>query len=136
MGADLKKASFESEKATSILKSVQVTMEMVKTIDHAKFPSNVIIQYYDVIRQLMTAISTIDRFKPHGEGAHRQLVDYIKSKCPEVTQEEIEFIDRLRILRNDIEYDGFFIDKDYLGRKLVLIKNIIDKLERIVTARL
>jgi len=38
-------------------------------------------------------------------------------------------MDQLRRLRNDIDYRGEFLDKDYLNRNEKQIRNIISRLE-------
>lgn len=51
------------EKAKSMLKMVDTTLAMIKTIDKESFPSNVTKEYYDVIRELMSVIMLLDGFK-------------------------------------------------------------------------
>ena len=69
------KVTPDREKSNSILKMVETTLEMIETIDVAKFPSNIVKEYYDVIRELMTAILLLDGYKTHGEGAHKKLIE-------------------------------------------------------------
>ncbi len=131
MEEGLIKVTPNKEKARSILKMVDSTIEMVKGIDVAKFSSNVTKEYYDVIRELMSVVLLLDGYKTYGEGAHKKLVEYIQSNYKEFNEYEISLIDDLRITRNRIAYDGFFVDKDYIRRKIKDIQEVIEKLEGI-----
>ena len=132
MEEGLIKITPDKEKAQSILKMVDTTLEMIKVIDIRKFSSNVTKEYYDAIRELMGVVLLLDGYKTYGEGAHKRLVEYIESNYKEFNAYEISLIDDLRITRNKIAYDGFFVDKDYIERKINDIKKIIDKLKGII----
>ncbi len=125
----------DEEKANSMLKMAVITLKMIETIDKTKFPSNIVKEYYDVIRELMSSILLLDGYKLIGENAHKNLIDYIKSKY-DLEGHEISLLDELRIIRNKIAYDGFFVTGDYVERKEETIKDIILKLELIVNMKL
>ncbi len=120
------------EKAQSILKMVETTIEMIKYIDIDKFSSNVVKEYYDVIRELLSVILLLDGYKTYGEGAHKNLIDYVRSNYKEFDEYEINLIDELRIKRNKIAYDGFFIENDYIKRKIKDISEVIKKIKNII----
>src|SRR3972149_8446096 len=103
----------DEEKANSMLKMAVITLKMIETIDKTKFPSNIVKEYYDVIRELMSSILLLDGYKLIGENAHKNLIDYIKSKY-DLEGHEISLLDELRIIRNKIAYDGFFVTGDYV----------------------
>jgi len=126
----------DKEKAKSIMKMVEITLEMIKTIDAKKFPSNLLKEYYDVIRELMTTILLLDGFKTKGEGAHKKLIEYLEENYNQFTGYEISLMDDLRIIRNKISYNGFFITEDYLERKRKYILDIISKLKNIISRKL
>ena len=136
MEEGLIKITPNKEKAQSILKMVDTTIEMIKVIDAGKFSSNVTKEYYDVIRELLSVILLLDGYKTYGEGAHKKLIEYIQSNYKEFNEYEISLIDDLRITRNKIAYDGFFVDKDYIDRKNNDIQDIINKLKNIIKEKL
>lgn len=115
MEEGLFKVTPDKEKAKSILKMADTTIEMIKVVDIDKFSSNVTKEYYDVIRELISVVLLLDGYKTYGEGAHRRLVEYLQSNYKEFDESEISLIDDLRITRNKIAYDGFFVEKDYRG---------------------
>ena len=100
----------DREKAKSILKMVETTLEMIDTIDSTKFTSHVVKEYYEAIRELITVILLLDGYKT--------------------------LIDDLRIIRNKISYNGFFVTDDYLERKRKDILMLIDNLRVIIYKKL
>ena len=124
------------DKARSILKMVETTLKMIKGIDKSKFPSNVIKEYYEIIRELASVILLLDGYKTMGEGAHKRMIDYLKDNYNEFDSHEILLIDDLRIIRNKIAYDGFFVKENYIDRNLKNIHNIIERLKTIINNKL
>ena len=136
MNEDLIKISPDKEKANSILKMVESSLEMIKSIDPIKFPSNLIKEYYDIIRELISVILLLDGYKVIGEGAHKRLIDYLKQNYKEFSNYEISVIDDFRVTRNKIAYDGFFVKVDYVERKRKDIENIINRLKGVIRRKL
>jgi hypothetical protein len=126
----------DKTKAESIIKMARVTVEMIKTIDIEKYSSNVVKEYYDVIRELMSVILLLDGYKVYGEGAHKQLIEYIAKNCKQVSPAEIALIDDLRTTRHKISYDGFFVKPDYVKVREAGIAAVIKKLENIIVKKL
>ena len=50
--------------------------EMNET-DREKYPSNTLTDYYEVIRKLMEALTSIEGLKIRGEAAHHDIINYI-----------------------------------------------------------
>ncbi len=130
------KITSDREKAKSMLKMVETSIEMVKTIDRRKFPSNIIKEYYDIIRELISIILLMDGYKTLGEGAHKKLIEYLQANYKQCNQQEIMIIDDLRVVRNKIAYDGFFVTEDYAERRVKDVVEIIAKLKAIIKERL
>jgi len=84
----------------------------------------------------MSIILLLDGYKTYGEGAHKRQIDYLQSKNLEFTEYEISLIDELRITRNKVAYDGFFVERDYIERKIKSIQMIISKLKEIIKRKL
>ena len=126
----------DKEKAQSILKMVETTLEMVKFIDKNKFPSNVAKEYYEIIRELVSIILLLDGYKAIGEKAHKRQIEYLEANYKEFDKAEITLMDDLRITRNKIAYDGFFVKESYVDRKLTDILNVIKKLKNLINKKL
>ena len=136
MEEGLIKISPNKEKAQSILKMADTTIEMIKGIDINKFSSNVTKEYYDTIRELISIVLLLDGYKIYGEGAHKKLIEYLQSNYKEFNEYEIFLLNDLRIKRNKITYDGFFVDKDYIKKKIKDIQKIITKLQKIIKKKI
>ena len=136
MSRNLIKVTPDPERARSILSSTEITLKFINKIDASEFPSNVTKEYYDVIRELMSAVLALDGYKTFGEGAHVALIAYITSNYKEFSGEELLLIEDLRYNRNRIVYDGFSVDRDYVEDNLKLIEGIITKLKVIVKKKL
>jgi len=126
------KKSVDKEKAKSIFKMAKTNLEMIKTIDTKKYPSQAVKEYYEVIREFMSIILLLDGFRTIGENAHKNIIDYIKVNYKDFTEYEIAFADKLRIIRNEISYNGFFVQIDFIKRNDKTIHDIIKKLISIV----
>ena len=118
------------EKAKSILTMCNVTLDMIKEIN-PKYASNIIKEYYEVLRELSTIILLLDGYKSTGEGAHKNIIDYIEGKNI-LTEYEIILFNDLREKRNRIAYDGFVITESFLKRKNKDILKIIDTLKKYI----
>ena len=125
------------EKAKSIMKMSKSTLVMIKDIDRNRFPSNIIKEYYDVIRELVGVIMLLDGYKIIGESAHKDAFEYLKKNYSKhFKMQQLMFMDSLRVLRNDISYDGFFIETNYLDRTEKEIATIITILDKLVSERI
>lgn len=132
---NLIKTTPDKEKANSILKMINITLDMISNLNPNKFSSNITKEYYEIIRKLMSIIILLDGYKMYGEGSHKNLIQYIQKNYKQLTEYEILLIDELRITRNKIAYDGFFVEKEYLKNKSDEIMTIIKKLKNIISIK-
>lgn len=133
---NLIKTTPDKEKANSILKMINITLDMISNLNPNKFSSNITKEYYEIIRKLMSIIILLDGYKMYGEGSHKNLIQYIQKNYKQLTEYEILLIDELRITRNKIAYDGFFVEKEYLKNKSDEIMTIIKKLKNIISIKI
>ena len=117
----------DKEKAESLLKMAEITLERLKETDRIKYPSNTLVDYYDAIHKLMESLAVKEGIKAKGEGAHQELIDYIAKKHK--LDENIRFfLQQMRDYRNRISYEGFMVSKNYIELNENKIKEIIDLL--------
>ena len=129
------KTAPDKERAKSLSKVVKQREDYIAAVNADKFPSVVAEAYYEIIKELMTAISLSDGFKAIGENAHKDLVDYL-SNYKEFTREEIVLVNDLRIKRNKLMYEGITIELVYLKNNKDKLISIINKLKELVKIRL
>ena len=130
---DLIKITPDKEKAKSILKVVSLIEERIDTQNRTRMAALIIMDYYEIIKELITAILLIDGYKTL---SHKDLINYIKEGYPEFSEHETFVSDDLRVLRKRVAYEGFFIEPSYLVRNEDLIKKIIQKLKKTIAEKL
>lgn len=124
----------DKEKARNILKMISlIEKRIVKNHDDKEMASLNLADYYEIMKELMTAILSIDGYKTLG---HKELIDYLKENCKEFSTSDTALLDELRILRNKITYDGYMINPSNLTRNEDSIIKIIEKLKDIVKDKL
>jgi len=124
---ELIKITPDKEMAKSIVETTSLIEERIKNQDRQKMTSLIISDYYEIIKELITAILLVDGYKTL---SHKDLIEYIKEKHKDFSEHEISVLDNLRILRNRVAYEGFKIEPSYLNRNEALFKSIIDKLKK------
>jgi len=86
-------------------------------------------QYYEIIKELITAIMYLDGFKTL---SHKTLIFYLETNYKKhFNRDEFFLIDETRRLRNDILYYGRKVSRDFLINKESQLKIIITKLVKI-----
>ena len=129
---NLIKITPDNEKAKSIIKMVSLIEERIKIQDKDKLAALIVADYYEVIKELITALLLTEGYKTL---SHKDLIDYLKD-YKEFNNFELAILDDLRVLRNRIAYDGFFVESSYLKRNKENIKKIIDKLKGLLNKKL
>ena len=62
-------------------------------------------------------------------------IEYLEANYRQFNSYDISLIDDLRIVRNKIAYDGFFVKESYVERKIGSIQKIIIKLKGIISKK-
>jgi hypothetical protein len=116
--------------AKSLLQSANISYERLKETNIEKYPTNTLVDYYDIIHKLLEANALINNQKIKGEGAHQKLIDYVAKK--QIIDEKTRiFLQDLRDYRNKISYEGYNIKLEFIKQNLEELENIIKKLKKI-----
>lgn len=122
----------DKHKSESLKKMAEITLERLEKTDIEKYPSNTLLDYYDVIHKLMEALTLKEGIKIKGEGAHQELIDYISKKY-DFGEQMRQFLQQMRDYRNRISYEGFMMHKNYImlnkERIINILKKLFDKLK-------
>ena len=130
MSEDLIRMTPNHERAKSILAMVEVRLKAVAFLNPEEFATIIVENYYEVIKELLTALLAAEGYKTL---SHIALIEYLRTNHKnKFTELEIITIDELRKLRNRITYEGFMIKSDFFQRKAPGITAIISKLKEIV----
>jgi len=117
----------DQTKAKSLLEMAKITQQRLKETDKSKYPANTLIDYYDIIHGLLEALTSLEGVKIKGEGAHKELIDYVSQKY-NLGELNRVFLQELKDYRNRISYEGFSINLSYINANNEKIKEIIKKL--------
>ena len=119
----------DKQKAQSLMNIADITLKRLETTDKLAYPSNTLKDYYDIIHSLLEALSLTEGIKIKGEGAHKELIDYICKK-QDLPESKRIFLQEMRDYRNRISYEGFNIDKNYISSNEDIIQKIIKFLSK------
>lgn len=117
----------DKQKSESLKKMAEVTLERLNKTDIEEYPSNALLDYYDIIHKLVEAFLISEGIKIKGEGAHQELIEYIAKKQLIDKQTE-RFLQQMRDYRNRISYEGFMVHKNYIQLNKEKIKGVINGL--------
>ena len=123
----------DKEKAKNILEMIGLIEERINTQYKIKFAPLIISDYYEIIKELITALLLIDGYKTL---SNKDLITYLKLNYLVIDVHEIILIDTLRIIRNRVTYEGFKIQKDYLEDNKLKYIQIIKKLKSLIEGKL
>lgn len=126
---------FRISKSIPRAKSLKYMAEdRLNDIKHEKKPYKIVEQYYEVIKELITASMYADGLKTL---SHKSLISYLEGNYSKLFEKyEFIFIDETRKLRNDILYYGKQVDASFLVNNEEKLKIIIKKLIKIVNEKL
>jgi hypothetical protein len=117
----------DRHKSESLRKMAEITLERLKETDLKKYPTNTLNDYYDIIHKLMEALTIFEGVKIRGEGAHKELIDYVAKKHG-LDEQTRQFLQQMRDYRNRISYEGFMINRNYIEANREMIDKIVERL--------
>ncbi len=120
----------DKQKADSLKKMAEITLQRLEETKIEQYPSNTLTDYYDAIHKFMEASTISKGIKFRGDGAHQELIDYV-AKVNKLGEQNRLFLQQMREYRNQISYEGFIINKNYILLNKEKIKEIIKLLKRI-----
>ena len=115
----------DEERSSQMLQMADLRIEFWDKKVDDKFVALKVEAYYDIIKELIFAHLYKNGYNCTN---HLCLIAYLKQKIQDFDF-EIQKIDELRKVRNEINYRGLTIKKDYLERNELEFKNIIKKLK-------
>ena len=111
----------DKERAKSLLEMSRERIELINLIPKDKV-FKIIEDYYEIIKELLTAIMYSDGKKTL---SHVALIDYFKKNYSELDDKQIQITDNLRKSRHGVVYYGRKITEGFLINNEQEIKDII-----------
>ena len=109
--------------------------EIIKELNHHNFPATILENYYDIIKELITALLYINGLKTTGEGAHIETIDFLKIH-KEFSEHELIILQELRIKRHGSQYYGKIPPPEFLTQNEAIFKEVINKLKSILSPKI
>jgi hypothetical protein len=117
------------ERVSEIIKMINLRISFWNShIFEEKYTSLVLEGYYEIIKELLVALLLKEGLS---SGNHECLISFLKEKYPSLIYES-SVIHRLKGVRNDIAYRGFFAKKEYLEENKEEFDRIISVLKGLV----
>ncbi len=110
-----------------------IRADALQSLDEKRYASIIVEGYYEVIKELLTALMCLDGYKTN---SHEALIAYLHKFYAEFDDYEIDFMDTLRRIRNKIDYAGFSVNPNFLERNGLEISSIIKRLQDLVRTKL
>jgi len=115
------------QKSNALKQMAEITLKRLNSTNLEEYPSNTLLDYYDILHQLLEAIAFKEGFKTKGEGAHQELINQI-AKQGILNESSRNFLQKMRDYRNRISYQGLMINKNYLDNNKLAIEKLISEL--------
>jgi len=130
MDEEIFKISPDKKRAESLF---EMAKERFADIAKETKTYKIIEEYYEIIKELLTAIIYIDGYKTL---SHVKLLEYFSKNYKDLDEKQIKLIDELRKFRNRIVYYGEKISKEFLLNREKEIRKIISLLANLVKEKL
>lgn len=125
----------DKEKAKSIFNMALDRESFISTLKDKNFSTIIAENYYEVIKELSTALLLLNGLKAIGENAHKEIIGSLMDYAG-LSDYEVSTLQDLRDRRNKSQYEGRPINPSYLENNKVILLKIIDKLKSIVGDKL
>lgn len=123
------------EKARSIIELVEKRKEFVNRFKDKKFTTIICENYYEIIKELATALFLSKGIKFIGEYAHKELIEET-IKLLNLGELYLVFLNDFRTRRNGSLYYGEQFENNYLENSENKIKFIINSIEKYLKNKL
>ena len=123
------KISPDKEKAKSLLKMAESRANEIKELDIKKFSTIVAENYYEIIKEMITAILLTKGIKATGEYAHKDLIEQAL-KHHFIEDFEHSLLNDLRDRRNKSQYEGRQIELHYIENNKEVLEKVMVKLRK------
>lgn len=121
----VKKGQGDKHLAASIIKMSEQDLKFIDSIPvNSLSARKLVCNYYDVLRSVIEAISALDGFKVYSHEAYTYYLRELKN------EERLSYqFDRLRKIRNGLEYYGMGISAEEAASNIKEIKSMVKALK-------
>lgn len=120
------------KKAAALSKMANARKNILPKLKSTNYPTIIAETYYEIIKELLSAILLCRGKKAVGENQHKDIIEEAR-KDKTLLEKEIQTITELRIKRNNSYYQGQQIEKIFLSNHEKELNNIISKLNKSIS---
>ena len=124
MADEIFKISKDKERARDLLVIAKDGLKVIDILPR-KMSYKIIVEYYEIIKELLTAVMYTEGYKTL---SHKKLIDYFNENYDNLNEARLKLVDSLRKFRNEVVYYGKKISEDFLINN----ENEINKIVRIL----
>ena len=125
----IKEANPDPDRIHSLVKIATARIKALNQIKADEETVSIIVeQHYEAIKELLTALLLKDSKK---SSSHECLIEYFRMKYN--YPYEADFLQDLRRIRNQINYEGLLLDFTYLERFKLEIKYIFELVKNLIS---
>lgn len=121
------RAGKDTGKAIALKSTAVTTLQRLRETNRAKYPTNTLKDYYDILKALMEALNALEGVKFKDEAAHYETIEYICKRYA-LSEPARELLQQVRDYRNRTSYEGFHVKSSYIKQNMKSIEKIIRKL--------
>ena len=101
----------DKQRADALVKMAEISLKRLRETNLEKYPSNSVVDLYDIIHKYADAIFARRGIKFRGDGAHHEIIEELAT-LQILTDTQLTLIKQMRTIRNRIQYEGYFVDED------------------------
>jgi len=129
----VKKQNSDASRADFLFKSAEQRYEnLQEKIDKIGIrddnASDLVINCYDILMELIRAEMLLGGYNSSGQGAHEAEVSYLRILG--FMEKDVQSLDQLRFFRNGMLYYGTILDREYAIKVVDFLKGVYPKLKK------
>lgn len=130
MGPEIRPIKPDAIRAADLVRTAELRAAAIELLPIGPFSTIIAEGRYEIIKELITALMLLDGWMTL---SHESLIRYLAENYVEFTDEELDFLDGFRKLRNDIGYRGQQVAPEFLKRHEEIISEITEKLTALIS---
>lgn len=126
---EVKRQNSNPSLASALIKSSEKCLNFVKKLEINNENAEHIVQdCYDIMREIIEAKLSLEGYKSY---SHEATIIFLK-RFNEFTESEIDFLDRLRKVRNGIKYYGKEANANEAEKAIEFLDKMLPKLKKLI----
>jgi hypothetical protein len=122
-------------RAKALYKMALISYQRLQEMSFFAYPSNTLADAYTIIHKYIDAFFAIQGITFRGENAQKELL-FSARESHINTRNGWNLLDQMRQIRNQIQYEGYFLDAEYMTRNEKQMKMVMRELQKKVEKKI